>query len=187
MRYFSFKGNERYSEFIKSKGQLGFQPDSILTLAFSFSEEGSASRLFVTPPRRTLWIALYSARFSFRERARAEFGATYERVATCNTSPNRLSYDALRYPLRLPVPAILDTRITYRLVARAFLRKGSSLALPLTKCRGFCARSYNLHRALGGFLGEQAFWSFHERNIENFSYSSKPRVARVVRREEWYN
>lgn len=168
VQYFSFKGNERYSEFIKSTGQLGLQPDYFRLSSFHFRGGWYSQTLHYA----VHYASHYSARFSLRGRAGAESRATYERVATCNTSPNRLSYDAVRYPLRLAVPAILGARITYWLVARAFSRKGSSLALPLTKCRGFCARSYNLRAALDGFLDERRFWSFHGRNIENFSCST---------------
>lgn len=117
--------------------------------------------------RRTLRIALFGTFFP-PEDALAQ-NLKHKRVATCNTSPNRLSYDAVRYPLRLTVPAILGARITYRLVARAFSRKGSSLALLLTKCpAAFVPRSYNLRGALDVFLDERGFWSFRGRNIENF-------------------
>lgn len=167
VRYFSFKGSERYSEIIRSTGQLGLQPDYLdglpphIVLSFRRRTRDCDSTLC-----RTLRIALFGTFFP-PEDALAR-NLEHERVATCNTSPNRLSYDALRYPLRLAVPAILGARITYRLVARAFSRKGSSLALLLTKCpAAFVPRSYNLRGALDVFLDERGFWSFRGRNIEN--------------------
>jgi len=139
-RYFSFKGNERYSEFLKSTDQLGLQPDlDYLDDPFVSSTHFGGGLSVATLCYAIHYASYYSARFSLRGRAGTESRATYKRVATCNTSPNRLSYDVVRYPLRLAMPAILSARIMYRLVARAFSRKDSSLALPLTKCRGLCA------------------------------------------------
>jgi len=176
VRYFSFKGNERYSEFIKSKGQLGFQPDSI------FSSVAS------------LCYAVHYALHYIRHVFPSE-NALARNLEQCMRGWPRVTHRQIDFLTMLYVILYVwqcrrysASRIRYRLVAQAFSRKGSSLALCRWQSAAAFARSYNLHRALGDFLGEQGFWPFRERNIKNFSCNSKSlRIARVVHREEWYN
>lgn len=188
VRYFSFKGNERHSEFIKStraswaSSQIISMVLSILVSSFHFGGGLTAARLYVIMP----CIMHCIIRHVFPSEDVLARNLEHERVATCNTSPNRLSYDAVRYPLRLAVPAILGAGITYRLVARAFSRKGSSLALLLTKCRGFCARSYNLRGAPDDFLdGREVFDSSTEEISKTSRTVREIWITWVAHREGW--
>lgn len=79
---------------------------------------------------------------------------------SCNTSPNRLSYDAVRYPLRLSVCrgtilSMAAARITYQLaeISNILRERGSSLTLSLSLSLAVAdkvPRSYNLRAAHAG-------------------------------------